>query len=83
VLFQQYLRRKPISSAWIRVDINKTGKVFNVQNDLVPVVETDKTAVKEKAKAKLITRLAAGKKARASVKGRTKETLLMEQVYWP
>ena len=83
VLFQQYLKRKPISSAWIRLDINKTGKVFNVQNDLVPVVETDKTAVKEKAKAKLITRLAAEKKARASVKGRTKETLLMEQVYWP
>ncbi|MEO8588718.1 MAG: M36 family metallopeptidase [Flavobacteriales bacterium] len=83
VLFQQYHKRKSISGAWIRVDVNKTGKVFNVQNDLVPVLEVAKAALKEKSKAKLISRLTAERKAKASVQGRTKEILLMEQVYWP
>jgi Zn-dependent metalloprotease len=36
VLYQQYLDKKPISGAWIRVDIDKDGRVYNVQNDLVP-----------------------------------------------
>lgn len=36
VLFQQYHEKKPISGAWVRVDIDKTGKVYNIQNDLIP-----------------------------------------------
>jgi hypothetical protein len=36
VLFQQRYAGKPISGAWMRVDIDPEGCVFNVQNDLVP-----------------------------------------------
>jgi Zn-dependent metalloprotease len=36
VLYQQYYDGMPISGAWIRVDIDKDGKVYNIQNDLVP-----------------------------------------------
>jgi Zn-dependent metalloprotease len=36
VLYQQYHAGKQISNAWIRVDIDKDGRVFNIQNDLVP-----------------------------------------------
>lgn len=36
VLFQQYHEGTPLSGAWIRVDIDKDGKVFNILNDLVP-----------------------------------------------
>jgi Zn-dependent metalloprotease len=36
VLYQQQLQGNPISGAWIRVDIDKEGKVYNIQNDLVP-----------------------------------------------
>jgi len=37
VLFQQRHAGKPISGAWLRVDIDPAGRVFNVQNDLIPV----------------------------------------------
>ena len=36
VLYQQQYQGKPISGAWIRVDIDKDGKVYNILNDLVP-----------------------------------------------
>jgi Zn-dependent metalloprotease len=36
VLYQQYYNNQPISSAWIRIDIDKNGKIYNVNNDLVP-----------------------------------------------
>ena len=36
VLYQQHHEGKPISGAWIRVDIDKDGRVYNVQNDLIP-----------------------------------------------
>jgi Zn-dependent metalloprotease len=36
VLYQQYHAGKQISGAWIRVDIDKDGRVFNIHNDLVP-----------------------------------------------
>jgi hypothetical protein len=36
VLYQQYVGQTPISGAWIRVDIDDEGRVFNIQNDLVP-----------------------------------------------
>ena len=35
VLYQQYHLGKPISGAWIRVDVDKDGRVFNIHNDLV------------------------------------------------
>jgi len=49
VLFQQQEEGKPISGAWVRVDIDNEGKVYNIQNDLVPHPVLEKAA---KAKAK-------------------------------
>ena len=37
VTYQQYHAGKPVSGAWIRVDIDKDGHVFNVTNDVVPM----------------------------------------------
>ena len=50
VLYQQYHAGKPISGAWIRVDVDKDGRVFNIHNDLVSEPAMVKT---RKADAKL------------------------------
>lgn len=49
VLFQQQQDGRPISGAWVRVDIDNDGKVYNIQNDLVPAPILQKA---EKANAK-------------------------------
>lgn len=36
VLFQQQHQGKAISGAWVRVDIDRQGRVYNLQNDLLP-----------------------------------------------
>ena len=36
VLFQQQYKGVPITDAWVRIDIDKNGKIYNIQNDLVP-----------------------------------------------
>jgi hypothetical protein len=36
VLFQQFVGQTPISGAWVRVDIDPDGRVYSLQNDLVP-----------------------------------------------
>ena len=49
VLYQQYHAGKPISGAWIRVDIDKEGRIYNIHNDLVPepaMAETRKVDAK-------------------------------------
>lgn len=43
VLYQQYHAGKQISGAWIRVDIDRDGRVYNIQNDLVPEPAMAKT----------------------------------------
>jgi Zn-dependent metalloprotease len=43
VLYQQYHAGKPISGAWIRVDIDQDGRVYNIHNDLVPEPAMAKT----------------------------------------
>jgi Zn-dependent metalloprotease len=35
-LFQQYVNDKPISGAWIKIDMDKEGSIYNVNNDLIP-----------------------------------------------
>src|SRR6266852_6821474 len=50
VLYQQYHAGKPISGAWVRVDIDKDGRVYNILNDLVPEPAMAKT---RKAEAKI------------------------------
>jgi Zn-dependent metalloprotease len=49
VLFQQQQDGKAISGAWVRVDIDNEGKIFNIQNDLVPNTVIQK-AEKEQSK---------------------------------
>jgi Zn-dependent metalloprotease len=44
VLFQQQQAGLPISGAWVRVDVDPSGKVFNVQNNLVPEPVLNKSA---------------------------------------
>ncbi|HEU4713009.1 MAG TPA: M36 family metallopeptidase [Pyrinomonadaceae bacterium] len=54
VLYQQYHDGTPITGAWVRVDINDKGEVYNVMNDLLPetvIAKIDKAAASAKAKA--------------------------------
>lgn len=36
VLFQQQHGGRPVTGAWVRVDLDPAGKVYNVQSDLIP-----------------------------------------------
>ena len=49
VLYQQYINDKPISGAWLRIDIDKNGKVYNVDNSSVSDI-TSKKGVDESTK---------------------------------
>ncbi|OLY91821.1 Zn-dependent metalloprotease [Cnuella takakiae] len=51
VLYQQQYQGKPISGAWIRIDIDNDGKVYNILNDLVPEPVLKKTEKLETKKA--------------------------------
>ena len=55
VLWQQYYEGSPISGAWIKVDIDKDGKVFNVVNELVPVKALATARKKEARRAPLLS----------------------------
>lgn len=88
VLFQQYHAGKQISGAWVRVDIDKDGRVFNIQNDLVPepamakarTAEVQRAAVKQlsasEAKAHAI-------QAVAPVKGDSVRVVHTELCFYP
>jgi Zn-dependent metalloprotease len=47
VLYQQQHEGVPISRAWLRVDVAKDGRVFEVMNDLVPEAFLVKTRKKQ------------------------------------
>lgn len=51
VLYQQYHDGVPITDAWIRIDIDKNGKIYNVLSDLVPEPLIAKTEKAKSAKA--------------------------------
>lgn len=44
VLYQQRVGRTDVSGAWLRVDIDPKGCVYNVQNDMVPIKVGARTA---------------------------------------
>ena len=53
VLFQQQHKGKPISGAWVRVDIDKEGEIYAINNDLVPkkfLEKSDKADETKRAK---------------------------------
>ncbi len=82
-LFQQYIDNLPVSGAWIRVDIDKFGRVYNVQNDLVPIPALKKGAEKAKlTTTKTITQAVAHTKALGGLtpKERKSATLLAAEL---
>jgi Zn-dependent metalloprotease len=87
VLFQQYQDGKPISGAWVRVDIDAAGHVYNVHNALVPMPVLAKTTAREDAvAARKLTAVAAEAKAREAVGAtaqRPYEVVEREEVYYP
>ena len=85
VLYQQYHNGHPISGAWIKVDINRQGKVFNVVNDLVPRQPLTVGARKTAREAPVLPAVQAAAVARALAhkKGGTTEILEPELVYFP
>jgi hypothetical protein len=88
VLFQQYHLGKPISGAWIRVDLDAEGRVFNVQNDLIPeelIAEGERDARRRKEPAaKPLTKAQALAKAFEAApirRGGQREVLHAELMY--
>ncbi|HZV69830.1 MAG TPA: M36 family metallopeptidase [Saprospiraceae bacterium] len=53
VLYQQQEEGKPISGAWIRIDIDSEGKVYNIQNDLIPLPQIEKASKAKEKKGKV------------------------------
>jgi Zn-dependent metalloprotease len=51
VLYQQHINDEPISGAWLRIDIDKDGKVYNVDNSCVGNLASKKGANKTEKKA--------------------------------
>lgn len=80
VLFQQVIDGKPVSGAWIRVDIGPDGNVFNVQNDMVP--DAAMPTVRKWRSDKGIDRARAIKLALKAASGRDKRLLKLERVFW-
>jgi Zn-dependent metalloprotease len=91
VLYQQYHAGKPISGAWIRVDIDKDGRVYNILSDLVPEPTMAKTRKAEamhagvRQRRQLSEREARARavEAAAAGPGDSVEVLLAELVYYP
>jgi len=90
--YQQYHQGKPISGAWVRIDIDKDGKVYNIQNDLVPKPVMERTMKSEEkrkttaAEAKELSAEDAKQQAIAatgSASDSSNEILVNELVYFP
>ena len=88
-LFQQYVNDKPISGAWIKIDIDKEGAVYNVNNDLIPeeILKMKKieSTLKAKQESKIISLDEAISHACSNlgVKETDAEILENELVYFP
>ena len=83
---------KPISGAWVRIDIDKDGKVYNIQNDLVPKPVMERTRKSEEkrkttaAEAKELSAEDAKQQAIAATESAidsSNEILVNELVYFP
>src|SRR5687768_11534409 len=88
VLYQQQEQGKPISGAWIRVDIDKEGKVYNIQNDLVPFSVLDKAQKAKDKKSKAAPRQINVEEAKkialkaAKVKGNMEAEITDTELTW-
>jgi Zn-dependent metalloprotease len=61
VLYQQYINDKPISGAWVRIDIDKNGKIYNVDNSSISDInskqemdEVEEKSISEKEAKKIV-----------------------------
>lgn len=69
VLFQQRRAGRPVSGAWVRVDVDRRGRMVAVQNDAVPVKETERIAKLQATwRTKGINRARASRVAKEAVK---------------
>jgi Zn-dependent metalloprotease len=77
VLYQQYHDGKAVSGAWVRVDIDHEGRVYNVQNDLVPEPALAKTRQAEARRVSMrgARRAAAAQLSPDDAKARAVETV--------
>jgi Zn-dependent metalloprotease len=67
VLFQQYHDKKPITGAWVKVDLDHENRAYHFTNTAMPVQMLEKPAGKQST-AKVWTEEDAKKKALATVK---------------
>jgi Zn-dependent metalloprotease len=84
VLFQQYEAGKPISSAWVKVDIDKAGNVYNATSNLVPRPVLKKTV--QAAKQQRLTRAEATQRALKATRIPATKLQMIEDpelVYYP
>ena len=49
VLFQQYHRGKPITGAWLKVDLDKRNRIYSVENGCLPAKILERTAAPKTA----------------------------------
>jgi Zn-dependent metalloprotease len=88
VFFQQLHQGKPVTGAWIKIDIDKQGRVYNATNSCVPgnLLAKAKAAKASLPKAKPMTQEAAVAKAIAAVDATTQRLradVTTEQVVFP
>jgi len=67
VFFQQYHNKKPITGAWVKVDLDRENRAYHFTNTAMPVKMLEKPAAKQVA-AQVWTEEKARKKALAVVK---------------
>jgi Fungalysin/Thermolysin Propeptide Motif len=75
VLYQQYRDGLPISGAWLRLDVAKDGRVFQILNDLIPQQVISKPAGKAQIGARQ-----ADARAREAIEARTRRVVEHELV---
>ena len=51
VLYQQYHDGRPVTGAWVKIDIDQHGRVYNVLNTLIPSAVAAKSQKASGAKA--------------------------------
>src|SRR5262245_49387007 len=69
VLFQQYRKGKPVSGAWLKVDLDSDNRIYSVENTTVPATLLDKVE-QSQTKAKIDAKTAV-ERAIAQIQSKT------------
>jgi hypothetical protein len=84
VLFQQYHDKKPITGAWVKVDLDHDNRAYHFSNNAIP--QDLHAAIEKIATKRLLTESAALKKAMTALhvtKGRIRGEITSELVKYP